>query len=129
MHPALDKLLVEQHPLLYRDYTANIRNSAMPWGFCVGDGWFYLIWELSQKLETELQKMSESYKPCASQVKEKFGTLRFYMTAETNAMSKAIQHAETRSSKECEQCGQPGIVNGKFWLQCLCETCRQEKVK
>lgn len=36
--------------------------------------------------------------PFSIQVKEKFGTLRFYMSSETEAMSKAVLEAERRSA-------------------------------
>ena len=50
------------------------------------DGWFELIKELSAEL---LKIIDETDCSCrASQVKEKYGTLRFYMDTETDEMSK-----------------------------------------
>lgn len=62
--------------------------------------------------------------PCrASTVKEKFGTLRFYLTAESDEMSKAIAIAEAESAITCEACGEKGEIRGGGWLVTLCDAC------
>ena len=128
MDDALDKKLVETFPNLYKDRKASMRETCMCWGFEVGDGWKDLIWKASEKIEVEILKQPEDkrefYK--ASQVKEKFGTLRFYMTGETEAMSKVIEEAETTSGKTCEICVKPGEVMSQGgspfgWLKCVCK--------
>lgn len=64
------------------------------------------------------------YFPCASQVKEKYGTLRFYMTCETEEMSVLIGVAERKSAVTCETCGKPGKRNSYGWITTLCDDCR-----
>lgn len=59
--------------------------------------------------------------PRASQIKEKYGTLRYYMTCETDEMSKYIGLAEGLSSEVCEQCGKWGKTRGEYWLYTACE--------
>lgn len=59
----------------------------------------------------------------ASQVKEKYGSLRMYMDYETEEMSAVIRLAEHDSAKTCEECGEPGEVRGKGWLMCRCDAC------
>lgn len=60
--------------------------------------------------------------PCASQVKEKFAGLCFYMTSSTNEMQKLIDEAEKKSYHICEECGADGEVrNDCNWLTTLCE--------
>lgn len=49
--------------------------------------------------------------PRASQVKEKYGSLRFYMTCATNEMSDLIYQAEEESENTCETCGALGKPN------------------
>lgn len=93
----------------------------MCWGFSCGDGWFNLLWELSQALEAEIVKLPEDQRPCAVQVKEKWGTLRFYMTGETEAMSAAIRHAEKRSAVECEVCGAAGEIREGGYVSVECD--------
>jgi hypothetical protein len=57
------------------------------------------------------------------QVKEKFGTLRFYCGG-TEAIHRYIQLAERLSSITCEECGEQGTANGSGWISTLCEECR-----
>ncbi len=124
--------LVELCSNLYRDRHGDIKKSCMPWGFCVGPGWFDLIKELSIKLEELIVKykkdISKEDYPRAIQVKEKFGTLRFYMTTETEEMSKLIEEAEEKSENICEKCGKPGhLINDRGWYKVRCKQCNIKK--
>ena len=65
--------------------------------------------------------------PRASQVKQKFGALRFYMTTSTDKMEQAIEDFTLISSKVCEVCGQVGMLRGGPWLETLCEAHANEK--
>jgi hypothetical protein len=128
MKDELDEKLVNAHPLLYRDRSKSMMETCMYWGFECGDGWFDLIWDLSQKLERLIQKVKEAsptvdvnYLPAASQVKEKFGGLRFYMTTETDEMSEAIRKAEERSYTTCELCGKVGQLANTSWMVVRCK--------
>lgn len=59
--------------------------------------------------------------PAASQIKEKFGTLRFYLTSGTEEMWKIVHEAENKSCKICEECGAPGKRRGGGWILTLCD--------
>lgn len=92
------------------------------------DGWGPLIAEL----ETQLKALSPDY--TISQVKEKFGGLRYYATPgdvdeETSKQFRAlINQAEAKSYEICECCGQPGQLSrrGKHgWYKTLCSTCAE----
>jgi len=62
--------------------------------------------------------------PKASQVKEKYGSLRFYMTTSTDKMETLINDAETLSYKTCESCGEPGSgCHRGSWIKTLCVDC------
>lgn len=61
--------------------------------------------------------------PCAAQVKEKFGTLRYYMTFYNEDVEMEISKAEKLSSKTCESCGAPGKTRDGGWIRTLCDTC------
>lgn len=78
METALEKVLVSRYPSLYRDYGGDIRQTCMGWGFSCGDGWYYIIDDLSFKI-TQIDK---DKRVVADQVKEKFGGLRFYFHIE-----------------------------------------------
>jgi len=63
--------------------------------------------------------------PRASQVKEKFGGLRFYMTHGTEEVYALISKAEALSCKTCEECGGPGEKRAGTWIRTLCINCKE----
>lgn len=87
------------------------------------DGWFELINELGKNI-TNLCKMTNQELPEIRQIKEKFGTLRYYYkdNCESETIKKAIsalvQVAESRSGQICEKCGTWGetMVEGGCWV-------------
>jgi hypothetical protein len=130
----------------------------MYFGFDCGDGWFDLLWMLSLALEEELgyswrQSKTFLFKNWlsrwwnaygwgnvwfpytgvrATQVKEKYGTLRFYFMGvpwhESDArINTLIRLAERLSSMTCEQCGNYGVERGPGWIQTLCDDCHVRK--
>ena len=58
----------------------------------------------------------------ATQVKEKYGTLRFYYDGGDDFIHGAVAMAEGMSSRTCEVCGSPGKLFGGGWVSTLCET-------
>lgn len=60
----------------------------------------------------------------ASQVKEKFGTLRFYYEGGDDHIDGMVRMAEAMSSVTCEVCGVPGEMRQKgpgAWISTLCD--------
>lgn len=62
------------------------------------------------------------------QIKEKFGTLRFYVggypdTRDGWEVTGMITFAEMISGRICEACGNPGETRPGGWVQTLCDTC------
>ena len=87
--------LYQDFPALYRDAGKSMKETCMCWGFCCGDGWFDLMHQLSADIESEalrlgLDPASDEW-PCADQVKEKFGTLRFYVSTPAKPGSIGIE--------------------------------------
>jgi len=81
-----------------------------------GDGWLPLIQECIQKL------IDAGWNKEIIQIKEKFGTLRFYTNKLNDECWKIISEAEEKSAVTCELCGQPGILRKDFpWIRTLCE--------
>lgn len=63
-----------------------------------------------------------------TQVKEKFGTLRFYIGDSDGSLDLIIRAAERMSSFVCEECGCSGLedvqTSGPGWIKTLCKKCR-----
>ena len=57
-----------------------------------------------------------------SQVKEKFGGLRFYIDYGDDTIYGMIRMAESMSYRTCEVCGNPGEPNSEGWISTRCET-------
>jgi len=91
-------------------------------GFECQDGWYDLIYTLCASI-IQYCSFTNSPIPIASQVKEKFGGLRFYVGSATEEIFDLIIKAENKSYKTCEVCGEPGKTRGKAWVKTLCEDC------
>lgn len=83
----------------------------------VGKGWMPLVLELHKKLENIYPEYE------ISQIKEKFGTLRYYVGSMTKEGYALIDAAEAESAKTCEECGHPGKLRKGGWLKTLCDGC------
>lgn len=56
-----------------------------------------------------------------TQVKEKFGTLRFYYSGGDEYISGAVVMAEAMSGTTCETCGSPGHIRGHGYVYTACD--------
>lgn len=103
-----------------------------------------LHWGLYRRINTILNKLVkvgiyknvpcdcnewQSVHPRAVQVKEKFGTLSFYMSSGNDEIWNLIREAERKSAKTCEECGKPGKLRGGGWIKTLCDECAKEAGK
>lgn len=78
--------------------------------------------QIDKALAGELRKMSDMIPQLvADQIKEKFGTLRFYATGGDEYTNGVIRMAESMSCVTCEVCSKPGMTNGKGWIKTTCE--------
>lgn len=118
--------LYNDFPELYRGHTKSVRESAMPWGFECGNGWFQLIYNLSKEI-TDFCKKKGIEIPEVMQVKQKFGSLRYYYEGSVTEIDLMIEKAENDSLTTCEFCGQPGVLRRGGWLEVLCEKCVKER--
>lgn len=67
-------------------------------------------------MEEEAKKV-----PVATQVKEKYGTLRFYINGGTDKQYALIDFAEMMSGTTCEVCGKPGKQSKGGWVVTRCK--------
>jgi len=151
------KKLLADFPRLYRDHSKPMSETCMCWGFSCGDGWYDLLHKLSADIETAsasagLDRDSDGW-PRATQVKEKFGTLRFYVdvtappkvedlevdqatapsgfiafrpVASVKAIRDLVETAEAASATICEECGAPGSLRQGGWWHTYCDACEAE---
>lgn len=65
--------------------------------------------------------------PVAGQVKQKFGSLRFYVHSATPAQHAYIAFAEAMSARTCEVCGLPGELSKGRWIRTRCQRHQDER--
>jgi hypothetical protein len=137
MKQELDQLLCERYPKMMVNRDKSMMETCMCWGFECGDGWFTILDQLMSNIQHHIdwnnknfEKGYKQYKQVPQvtldQVKEKFGTLRFYYQGGDDEISGMVRMAESMSAVTCEQCGNPGTTGGQGWISTLCETHRNK---
>lgn len=122
MRKELEDKLVERFPSFF-NVNGSPQETLMCFGFECGKGWFDLLWNLCEKIESKLS--GEEIKTFeVVQVKEKFAGLRFYVDSANTEVYKLINEAESKSYEICESCGKPSETR-KYggWLYNMCDSC------
>jgi hypothetical protein len=131
MTPRLEEKLYKDFPDLYRNRVLPESISRMCDGFCCGDGWFHIIYTLSEKIAKicDDHHIRDDLYPAAFQVKEKYGGLRYYIDTHPKtpkhifmAIRDAIHDAEMLSEVTCDVCGEKGrVVEVRHWIYTRCD--------
>lgn len=132
MKEELDKALCEKYPKIFKNRNGSVMETCMAWGFECGDGWFDVIDILCHEIQNYVDWKSkdfseedrETLQVVAHQVKEKFGTLRFYYSGGDETIEGMVSMAESMSHRMCEDCGCPGEQTKTTWIRTLCEKCK-----
>ena len=145
MNTELDKKLCETYPKIFVNRNKPMTETCMCWGFECGDGWYNLLEALCEALTytyTSGIRIGTEYfdlpapQAIVDQVKEKFGTLRFYYRLDygTEYMELCekypkdpdlerwaneyrsyfdgiVHYAEILSGRTCEVTGKPGEMH------------------
>jgi hypothetical protein len=102
-------------------------------GIAVGKGWFGILTQLCQSIQSHIDWKNRDSEVIpqvvVEQVKEKFGSLRFYYQGGDDYIHGLTSMAESMSGITCEECGAPGETGGNGWITTLCETHRLEREK
>jgi len=61
------------------------------------------------------------------QVKEKFGTLRFYYSGGDDYIDGMVSLAESMTGVTCESCGNIGESRGGGWIHTYCDPCEEAR--
>ena len=114
----VDKYLTNEYPEFY----SNVRC-----GIGVPPGWLQIVVDLSFEIKTLLEQ-HPGVELIVDQIKEKFGTLRFY--CHTKGADKIlnvqihdlVQVAMDKSASTCFYCGEPGTLDTHTgWHNTTCE--------
>jgi len=97
------------------------------WGFECDIGWYDLLDDLMNNIMSK----DPDREIRVLQIKEKFGTLRFYIGSGTDEIFDMIDEAERRSELICEMCGKESntsLIKGDGWCYNRCDEC-WDKIK
>ena len=131
MKQELDQLLCEKYPKMMVNRNKNMQETCMCWGFECGDGWFNILDQLMGNIQHHIDWKNRKEEVVAQvtldQVKEKFGTLRFYYTGGDDAIDGMVRMAESMSGVTCEECSAPAQTHGPGWIRTICEPCETKR--
>ena len=126
MKQEFDKLLCERYPKMMVNRNKDMKETCMCWGFECGNGWFNILDHLMGNIQDHIDWKNRKEEVVAQvtldQVKEKFGTLRFYYSGGDDTVRGMVRMAESMSAVTCEECGNPGKQVGGGWITTLCKT-------
>ena len=150
---------MSRFPILFQERSKPMNETCMCWGIECPRGWYHIIDQLCTVLEFYNIDIGKKYHLAiiAEQVKEKFGTLRFYFSihnvndegvidCETDYQDamiqsdylnmlacSAINEAEELTEKTCADCGIPlteeNTVETKGWITYICKGCDEKRQK
>jgi hypothetical protein len=176
MNDRLDRYLVLKYPKLFVNRYKDMKETCLCWGFEHDDGWFHLIdnlcdsiqsytdsnskkWRIKNKIariifgfinkqkwnskinfvrrflqkSKQISKFEDTFEKeeyetipqvTVDQVKEKFGSLRFYYSGGDDTIHGMVWLAEHMSYNICEICGSTkNIGRTTGWIKTLCEDC------
>lgn len=126
--------LKTKYPLLFENLPAG--------EVSCGDGWYDILRCLCHTIQSHIDSRKRQHDWLISrgdtptnnlvpqvriqQIKEKFGTLRFYFNGGDEYIYGAAQVAEHLSSRICEDCGARGKLRDGSWIRTLCDHCEEK---
>ena len=144
MNEKLQNDLVKTYPKIFKNVGGDPMATCMADGIQCNDGWYDLLDTLCYTMQrwcddentryiTETDKYEfvvegdpEYVQVVAAQVKEKMGTLRFYVDGGDATTQGIIQMAEQMSTRICELCGSPAKTSrDSGWLHTTCDSCNK----
>lgn len=119
------KDLIEKYPKIFK--TDNQYTSFAQFGFECGDGWYNILDTLCNHIQTHIDnslKLGITIEQVQiSQVKEKFGGLRFYYDGGDKIIQNYVNFTEQLSEQICELSGEPGTIRNLHGrIRCLSDT-------
>ncbi len=138
MRQELDEELCRKYPKIFQNRHAPMTETAMCWGFEIGDGWYQIVDSLCSNIQSYIDWKNRSAEAgygdhksvpqvIADQVKEKFGGLRFYYTGGDEQIYGMVRMAESWAYHACEECGNVGKTRSGGWIKTLCDKHEEER--
>jgi hypothetical protein len=144
MNEKLQNDLIKAYPKIFKNVGGDETKTCMAHGIQCNDGWYDLLDTLCYTMqrhcnvtntryiiETDKYEFVEEGDPeyvqvVAAQVKEKLGTLRFYVDGADDSTEAMIQMAEQMSGRICELCGNPAKTSrDSGWMHTTCTVCNK----
>lgn len=129
MNKNLELKLKNAFPKLLIEMYGEPAKTWMAWGISCDDGWYDIIYKLCDEIQQWSDK--SGIQITAKQIKEKFGTLKFYARNDTDkemsaedwdVIQKIILKYENLSKSTCELTGGVGKLKiREFLYKTLCE--------
>jgi hypothetical protein len=114
-------------------------------GFAIGEGWWNVVDVLMSEIQHhidwsvknnqwDLENDKSNIRPVCpqvvvTQIKEKFGGLRFYYDGGDDYIFGLVSMAERWADNTCETCGQKGQRRSGGWVRTLCDAHEEEYKK
>jgi hypothetical protein len=99
MKQELDDKLCKKYPLMFAERNMPMTETCMCWGFECGDGWYDLLDCLCYSIQKYLDLRTDVEQVVVTQVKSKFGGLRFYTMGGDAVTDFMINFAEAMAEK------------------------------
>ena len=126
-HSFISKTLDKFYSWLPKDYTLKNNNFKTLKYIPIYHQFKKFIWNLRKKtwnFERVEIKTNKYTQVVASQVKEKFGGLRFYVNSASSEQHAVISFVENLSYHTCEECGSnKEVTQTTGWIKTLCSDC------
>ncbi len=97
-------------------------------GFCIDKGWWPIIESLCTNIQRRIDFWNKNRETrpvieqvVVTQIKEKFGGLRFYYDGGDDYIQGMVTMAEEWADRHCEECGKPGQKRSGGWIKTLCD--------
>lgn len=126
MNNQLEKQLFEKYPKIFAGKDMPITENLMSFGCECDDGWYWLIDNLCNTIQQYIDnnKHLNVSQVIATQVKEKYGGLRFYTLNSDDYVDGMIALAEAYSLQICEECGSTeDVFQTTGWVKTICKKC------
>lgn len=123
---------VKNYEYLYTKYshlfTDGEKEPVSMFGFECGNGWYKILENLIDHIDRYIhhkyKRQGTEFYFKITQIKEKFGGLRFYYDGGDDAIFELVRYVENQSYHTCEFCGtNQEIMRSQGWVITACKPC------